>query len=184
MIHEAIEKQRQIYEPFRDAVDHAEEVVENAENELDDAWDNLAPNTEHMESVENPHLQDNELENEMYDIGTDLGLNVTRQEDELNLVYQIPDNEYREHMRSLTRNKLPLYIINQLKTSPVPVYRILSGGAGVGKSHVTKAIYQMAVKYYNNLAGEDFGKVKVLLLTPTGKAAYHVRGNTIHTGQM
>ena len=102
-IHEAIEEQREIYEPFRDAVDHAEDVVENAENELDDAWDNLAPNTEHMESVENPQLPDNQHENETYDIGTDLGLNVTRQEDELNLVYEIPDNEYREHMRSLTQ---------------------------------------------------------------------------------
>ena len=184
LIHEAIEEERLIYEPFRDAVDSAEQIVENIENEFDEAWENLAPNTEHMESTDIPQGSSNENEQEHYDIGMDLGLNVTRQEEEMNLVYEIPDNEYREHMRSLTKEQIAFVydVINQLKTGSEPIYRFLSGGAGVGKSHVTKAIHQMAVKYYNKQAGEDFGQVKVLVLAPTGKAAYHVRGNTIHTG--
>lgn len=68
-----------------------------------------------------------------------------------------------------------------MRTSDDPFYCFLSGGAGVGKSHLTKALYQSALKCYNNKAGVNFSEVKVLLLAPTGKAAYNIRGNTIHT---
>ena len=179
---DSIEAERLIYQPFRDAVDKAEVLIENIDSDIDEAWDNIAPNTEHMENIEvPPQTEDREVEN--YDMGSDLGVHVTRQEDELNFVYEIPDEEFRTHMRSLTKDQIAFVYdtINHLKTSTVPIYRFLSGGAGVGKSHVTKAIYQMAVKYYNKLQGEDFQQIKVLVLAPTGKAAYHVRGNTIHS---
>ena len=42
-------------------------------------------------------------------------------------------------------------------------------------------MYQAAVKYYNTRAGDDFHQIKVLLLAPTGKAAYTIKGNTIHS---
>ena len=51
----------------------------------------------------------------------------------------------------------------------------------MGKSHLTKALYPAALKYYNTRAGDDFHQVKVLLLAPTGKAAYNIKGNTIHS---
>ncbi len=43
-----------------------------------------------------------------------------------------------------------------------------------------KSIYQAALKYYNARAGDDFRRVHMLLLAPTGKAAYFIKGNTIH----
>jgi len=46
---------------------------------------------------------------------------------------------------------------------------------------VTKALYQAALKYYNNRAGDNFAEIKVLMLAPTGKAAYIIKGNTIHS---
>ena len=58
---------------------------------------------------------------------------------------------------------------------------MLSGGGGVGKSHLIKSIYQAAIQSYNTKAGEDFHQIKVLLLAPTGKAAYIIKGNTIHS---
>ena len=73
------------------------------------------------------------------------------------------------------------HVLHQIKTSENPFYCFLSGGAGVGKSHLTKALYQAALKYYNTRAGDDFHQVKVLLLAPTGKAAYTIKGNTIHS---
>ena len=54
------------------------------------------------------------------------------------------------------------------------------GGAGVGKSHLIRALYQAAVKH-NSRAGENFNEVKILLLAPTGKAAYGIKGNTVHS---
>ena len=68
-----------------------------------------------------------------------------------------------------------------IKTSDNPFYAFLSGGGGVGKSHLIKSIYQAAIKYYNTKAGEDFHQVKVMLLAPTGKAAFIIKGNTIHS---
>ena len=50
-----------------------------------------------------------------------------------------------------------------------------------GKSHLIKSIYQAALKYYNAKAGEDFYCTQILLLAPTGKVAYLIRGNTIHS---
>ena len=41
--------------------------------------------------------------------------------------------------------------------------------------------YQAALKYYNTRAGDDFHQVKILMLAPTGKAAYNIKGNTIHS---
>ena len=73
------------------------------------------------------------------------------------------------------------HILHLVKTTDKPFYYFLSGGAGVGKSHLIKSLYQAALKYYNSRAGEDFNEVKILLLAPTGKAAFGIKGNTIHS---
>ena len=73
------------------------------------------------------------------------------------------------------------HILHTIKTSDNPFYSFLSGGAGVGKTHVTKALYQAAIKYYNTRAGHDFHEIKAVLMAPTGKAPYNIKGNTIHS---
>ena len=73
------------------------------------------------------------------------------------------------------------HVLHLIKTSDNPFYFFLSGGAGVGKSHLTKCLYQAALKYYSTRAGDDFHQVKILKLAPTGKAAYNIKGNTIHS---
>ena len=37
------------------------------------------------------------------------------------------------------------------------------------------------MKYYNTRPGIDFSQRKVLMLAPIGKAAYNIKGNTIHS---
>jgi len=37
------------------------------------------------------------------------------------------------------------------------------------------------LKYYNTRPGIDFSQRKVLMLAPIGKAAYNIKGNTIHS---
>lgn len=53
--------------------------------------------------------------------------------------------------------------------------------AGVGKSHLTKLLFQAVYKYLNTRAGDDFHQIRATLVAPTGKAAYNIQGNTIHT---
>lgn len=73
------------------------------------------------------------------------------------------------------------HVLHLIKTSEEPFYCFLSGGAGIGKSHVTKALYQAALKYYNTRPGIDFSQTKVLMLAPTWKAAYNINRNTKHS---
>ena len=49
----------------------------------------------------------------------------------------------------------------------------------MGKSHIIKALHQAALKYYNSRAG--LNKIKILWLTPTGKATFLIKGNKIHS---
>jgi len=63
------------------------------------------------------------------------------------------------------------HVLHLIKATDEPFYCFLSGGAGVGKTHFTKALYQAALKYYNTRAGVDFTEIKILLLAPTGIAA-------------
>jgi hypothetical protein len=175
--------ERQKYEPYADEVDTAQTLVSQGSG-LDNAWDDLAPHTEHnnaMDEANKPTQKDAGIEN--YDLAADLGLPVSNAMEELHKYYELPDEKYRQHMRSLNQEQLEfLYdTIHLIKTSSNPVYRFLSGGAGVGKSFVTRGLYQTALKYLNKKAGESFTTRRILLLAPTGKAAYHIHGTTIHS---
>lgn len=67
------------------------------------------------------------------------------------------------------------------KTEDEPLYNFLSGGAGVGKSVVTRAVYQSLIRCLNVKPGSNPDDTKVLLCAPTGKAAHNINGNTIHS---
>ena len=56
----------------------------------------------------------------------------------------------------------------------------LHGGAGTGKSHVLKALYQGLYHTLCMEAGQSRDNCKILVMAPTGKAAYNVKGSTIH----
>lgn len=53
--------------------------------------------------------------------------------------------------------------------------------AGVGKSHLITATYQACLKYHNTKSGQQFEDTNVILLAPIGKAAYNIKGSTIHS---
>ena len=95
----------------------------------------------------------------------------------------MPDDEYRGLVQMLNKQQREFFYhaLHLIKTSEKPFYAYLSRGGGVGKSHLIKSIYQAALKYHNSRAGEDFRHVQILLLAPTGKAAYLTKGNMIHS---
>ena len=61
------------------------------------------------------------------------------------------------------------------------MYSFLTGGAGVGKSVLLRSLYQALLEFYNSRVEESPDNIKVLLCTPTGKAAHNIGGNTIHS---
>lgn len=59
-------------------------------------------------------------------------------------------------------------------------YIVTKRGAGVGKSHALRAVYQAVMRFYD-IAGENPDELKVVIGAPTGKAAYNLKGNNLHS---
>ena len=72
------------------------------------------------------------------------------------------------------------HVLHSIKTKDDPLRLFLSGGAGVGKSTVTNALYEALIRYLNNVPGENPNDVKVVKTAPTGKAAFNIKSNTLH----
>ena len=152
----------------------------------DDAYDTIAPATQDVERQDqdegctdtHPDL------NETFDhLSDNLGVPSTQQNSEPLILNEMLDDEYRCLVQMLNKKQREFFYhaLHLIKTSEKPFYAFLSGGGGVGKSHLIKSIYQAALKYYNSRAGQDFRRVQIFLLAPTGKAAYLIKGNTIHS---
>ena len=94
----------------------------------------------------------------------------------------LTEDSYFLLIRSLNEKQMDfLYgLINYVKTVNKPFYYFLTGGAGTGKSVLIKSVFQTLTRWYNRGGGNP-DQVKVLLLGPTGKSAFNIRGTTIHS---
>ena len=91
-------------------------------------------------------------------------------------------DEYRNHIRSLNKKQYEFFVhvMNVATNREKQELCFLNGGAGTGKSHLLKALYQGLHRVCCRDAGQNRDTYKVLVMAPTGKAAYNVRGTTIH----
>jgi hypothetical protein len=97
----------------------------------------------------------------------------------------IEDSSYFELVRKLnTEQRLFFnhYMYMVQRHSDVQLKCFLTGGAGMGKSVATLALYQGLTRWYNDQPEVDKSTTKVLVLAPTGAAAFEVFGVTIHHG--
>jgi hypothetical protein len=73
-------------------------------------------------------------------------------------------------------------LLAQFKTNEKPkLYHFLSGGAGVGKSVLIRAIYQSLLRFYISIPGHKGDEINDLLAAFTGKAAFNINGMTLHS---
>ena len=104
------------------------------------------------------------------------------------------DDVISEHIRSLNDEQRKNFdvlhkwsrdYIKSLRSRTIqilnPFHLFITGGGGVGKSHLIKTIY-MSLNKVMMYKGGDPEKPKILLLAPTGVAAVHINGTTIHAG--
>ena len=182
---------REQYEYHSEMLDKA--LVEMNNEECDNIGDNVAPNSEHVNEQDRAaKARPSELfgcfdpgknkQHSQYDLLDDIGIFPRCNYQEELVVKRVSDYEYRALVRSLNEKQRQFFyhVLHPIKTSDDPLRLFLSGDAGVGKSTVTKALYEALIRYLNSVAGENPDDIKVLKTAPTGKAAFNITGNTLH----
>ena len=135
-----------------------QEQLNNMDN--DDTYDLIAPGTQNTEREDEAEgTQDLHLDFDgKYDLSGDLGIPSTASNTEQLILHEEQDDVYRGMVQKLNKEQKEFFyhVLHLIKTSDNPFYCFLSGGAGVGKSHLTKCLYQAALKYYNTRSGDGF----------------------------
>ena len=87
-------------------------------------------------------------------------------------------------MQSLNQKQTEIctHVMQWIQTKTEPIHIFIEGGAGVGKTKAAKAIYESMNRFYRAQPGTNPDQIYCIVLAPTGMAAYHVKGNTIHSG--
>lgn len=142
----------------------------------------------------NQPLQDFEYETQEDDVEDLLNLRINREKDvgentfgviaqpslyssdEVLKLTQILNSDQRDFLLHVGN-----YFAHQTSSS-APLYLFVSGGAGVGKSLLIKMLYQyLTVNHFNKIPGSNPDDIKILLCAYTGKAAFAIGGQTVHS---
>ena len=173
-------------------LDHAvQDLQKTAECGMEDRWDRLAPGVQQMEREDE---EEGVQESDIYPVFAPAD-NAVSSHSELSPLFHdnesqpaelpnyLPDEEYQSLIQSLNKEQHRFYLhaVHALKASDEPIYLFLTGGAGVGKTVVVRAIYQTMIRFYNRGADNNPDDPKILLGAPTGVAAHLIKGNTLHS---
>ena len=175
------------YEHHVDELEIARQTAEAEEN----SFDEIAPNTE-QENREAEEEGDTEAENFVYfnpnrvlehrhyDIGIELQSTCSVPPVETTGI-MLQDEEYLQLLRSLNTRQREFFNheVHWIKCKDEPIYAFLSGGAGVGKSVVIRALYQSLYRTLNLKKGENPDDIRILLCAYMGFAAFNISGQTI-----
>ena len=184
---ESLEIKRNQYEHHTEELELARQMMEAEEAE----YDGLAPNAEQENrEAEEEGVKESEnfvyfnpdrvVEHRHYDIGIELQSTCSVPRVEATS-FMLPDEEYLRLLRSLNIRQREFFnhIIHWIKCRDEPIHAFLSGGAGVGKSVVIRALYQSLYRMLNLREGENPDDIRVLLCAYMGTAAFNIGGNTI-----
>ena len=173
------------YSPGRKAVEEAI-ALQAAESLAARNNPTVAPCTQHndeQDQAKKTKTNDPTLKPK-YDIAHDIGLSIAPGVALTELNHnQLPDQLFRSGVQKLNPEQKTFfdYIMRECRDNSNQIFAFLSGGAGVGKSHLSSAIYQQLLRLYNTTAGEDHEHLRILVMAPTGKAAHIMQGMTIHS---
>ncbi|XP_070531546.1 uncharacterized protein [Ptychodera flava] len=188
-----IDAKRCQYQHNAEVLQQAIENLQNENAEQNNAVSTVAPNAIHNDeqdanqgSIENndyASFNPDKPEHSNYDIGQDLGIAVNNPCIEDLQQPRMNKQDFHNLVRKLNEKQKEIFyhILNWVKTKDAQLCLFLTGGAGVGKSMVVKAIYQALLRYLGSLPGENPDLITMILMAPTGKAAYNLGGTTIHS---
>ena len=98
-------------------------------------------------------------------------------------VNEMTDADFRKRVQSVNKEQMEFFyhVLHSIKSNSQPLKLFLSGGARVGKSWVLNILFEAITRHFNHLPGEDPDELKVMKVVPTGKAAFNIGGNTLHS---
>ena len=200
------EKFKHVYEEVKDSIKVYEPCRAQVESCLDDyddsvvpqhIWDELACEREEESTREECTVRDEEYMHRDTSF-VDNSLETQSSSRNKRNTYRmsldetfVDDKVYYEMVRSLNEKQYELHsfiyawcieerLKDITKNDVEPFFTFLSGGEGVGKSHVVNTIYQSAIRALRK-PGNDIEKPTVLLTATTGKAATNIDGITLHS---
>ena len=188
-VKDPIEENRKQYENHSDVIDQAVQDIESEE-----FGNVVAPNAQYRDEQDKDiGSKESELfgyfdpgkdkQHTEYDLINDIGIYPRTNDDEELVAKRLKDDDFRKLVQSLNieQKEFFYHVLNSVKTGKMPLRLFLSGGAGVGKSTVTNALYEALMRYLNAQLENDPDDVSVIKVAPTGKAAFNIRGNTLHS---
>lgn len=141
----------------------------------------------HNEIADNMNLQKQSGVDEFNDIFADTRQNDSSNAEEKNHKISVPkimeDNDILELLLKANSEQLQItmHCLHAQKLG-VPLRLFISGQAGTGKSFLIKLLFQTISNYYNTkIPCLNVETPKVILAAPSGKAAFVIRGVTIHS---
>ena len=187
LMKESLQSKSNEYEHHTEELEVARQMIEEEEN----AYDQIAPNAE-QENREAEEEGANEsetfvyfnpdrvVEHRQYDIGIELQSTCSVPPVETTGI-MLPEEEYLTLLRSLNLRQREFFnhVVHWIKCKDEPIYAFLSGGAGVGKSVVIRALYQSLYRTLNLKEGENPEDIRILLCAYMGFAAFNIGGQTI-----
>ncbi|KAK3921374.1 ATP-dependent DNA helicase [Frankliniella fusca] len=118
------------------------------------------------------------------DIQTEFGTEIER-ENPIKFITpsKVPQADFQHlHEKLNTDQRDFVYHLSyHFQTSDEQILYFLTGGAGVGKSLTISVIYQTLTRILNASPDSNPDKPKVLLCAYTGKAAFNIKGQTLHS---
>ena len=178
---------RNEYEHHAEELELARQMMEAEERN----FDQVAPNAEqeNREAEEEGSGESEKfvcfnpsrvVEQRHYDIGIELQSTCSVPPVETSAIL-LPEGEYLQLLRSLNLRQREFFnhILHWIKCKDEPVYAFLTGGAGVGKSVVIRALYQSLYRILNLKDGENPDDKRILLCAYMGFAAFNISGQTI-----
>eukprot|EP00112_Aurelia_sp_Birch-Aquarium-sp1_P005333 Seg1603.9 transcript_id=Seg1603.9/GoldUCD/mRNA.D3Y31 product="hypothetical protein" protein_id=Seg1603.9/GoldUCD/D3Y31 len=157
-----------------------DEAIESVDANIDDTYYNVAPSAQHADQYDEyvsarPSQQFgcfqpgvNPLHNQ-YDLMTDFGIFPRTNDQEIQNLYKLDDAQYRNLLRSLNKQQKEFFyhVLHLAKKFDRQMTLFLSGGAGVGKSRLSNALYEAFTRHYDHVVGGNPDELKILKLAPT-----------------
>ncbi|KAJ8050054.1 hypothetical protein HOLleu_03101 [Holothuria leucospilota] len=163
---------------------HNSDALESLDNKDGELRSDIALDSEHANEEDRLEKQKTAKEDgpqEMYGIGEDIGIAVNNVNIEELLKPRMPEDEYHSLINSLNKKQKQFYhVLHWCKTKHEPLFFILDRWCWCWKITSIEGLYNALLRYYSALPGNDPDDTHILLMAPTGKAAYGIKGTTIH----